>query len=446
MRNTKWRKLNQFFVVSGAGKKQPAFGEFLTDNALDTLEPCEVEIDLVVERGEERNCDKRDLIGQPVKSRMRRFRLTYERFTPLQAFRMIAYKEGAIDAPVGAAFNEVQKLTRTGEVTAGTFTISLSLEGRTGTTKPIAWNASNAAILAAITGQLGTLGKVVHPGDVAVSGDWATAISLTFAKRLGKANLPLVAINNAGLVGGGTVVPTQFTAGDNHKHAARRTADGSKVLFSFATGDKGGSIATQKYGDAVVESIDFTCNPDQTDVSMTVVVAARFNPEEAADFVVPPCVNAPSVKVTDVRIKIASAYQHRDLVNHAVSLNDNVPVKAAFAFDDIDVSAPFVAGNQPTQEFTSEFFADSNNPLYQLALEEYVEGNEVEFLTHFGNPGNRLSIIADETKIKPQAQIDGFSGEADESTVKISGTPFGITDIPVRYEAYLDVATQFCQI
>src|SRR5688500_11855409 len=110
MANTKWRKLNQFFVVSGAGKKQPAFGEFLADNSFDTLEPCAVEIDLVVERGEERNCDKRDLIGQPVKSRMRRFRLTYDRFTPLQAFRMIAYKEGAVDAPVGAAVNEVQKL------------------------------------------------------------------------------------------------------------------------------------------------------------------------------------------------------------------------------------------------------------------------------------------------------------------------------------------------
>ncbi|HEX8289827.1 MAG TPA: hypothetical protein VF556_17730 [Pyrinomonadaceae bacterium] len=450
MGNKRWRKINQFFVVSGIGKKQTAAtadgGTFLADADLDTLEPCEMEMDLVVERGEERNCDGRDLIGQPVKSRMRRFRLTYNRFTPLQAARMLAYKEGAVTAPTGAPANEVQTLSRTGDVTGGTFTISLSLEGRSGSTKPIAYNATTAQILAAITGALGTLGKVIQPGDVTIGGSWGAGITLTFARRLRNANIPLVTINNAAITGGGTVTAAQTTAGDNYFHTIRRSADGSKPHFTFATGDKGGTIATQKYGDAVVESVDFACNPDQTDVQMIVVIASSFNPDEVSDFAVPACVNLPAVKVTDTRIKIAGNFEHRDLVNHAINLNDNVPVKAAFSYDDIDVSSAFVSGDQPTQEFTTEVFGDSDHALHELALNEYVEGNEVEFITHFGNPGNRISVIGDETKIKPQAQLEGFSGEANQSTIKIAGTPFGITDIPVRYEFIGDQSVSFLSV
>lgn len=447
MANSRWRKINEFLALSGIGKKQSGLGVFLADADLDTRENCTVEIDVEVERGAERSCDNRDLTGEPVKSRYRKFRLTYENPTPQQIFRMIAYKEGAVTAPVGTAANEVQTLTRSGTVSSGTFPLSLAnFEGRSGTTKQIPWNATAAQIQAAIVDGAKTLGKIIKPGDVVVSSDWTTGIVMTFAKRLRNANLPLLTVGNGAIIGGGTIVNVQTTAGGNNFHTAQRSADGSKPLFSLATGDQNGSIATRKYGDAAVDSIDFTMNTDQTNIQMAVVICCNFIPEQITGFAVPPCVKLPAVRVEDVRLKIDGGFENRDLVNHAISLNDNVPTKAGFVFDDIDVSAAFVAGDQPTQQFTTEIFGDSSDALYTLAENEYVEGNEVEFITHLGNPGNRVSVIGDETKIKPQGQLSGFSGEANQSTIKLTGTPYAITDIPVRYEAYLDQSAAFLSV
>jgi hypothetical protein len=238
-------------------------------------------------------------------------------------------------------------------------------------------------------------------------------------------------------------VNAQTTAGANKYHTAQRSADGSKPLFSFAMGEKSGSIATRKYGDAVVESVDFNVSSDQTDASMSVVISCNFNPDLPASFTAPACVNLPAIKNTDCRLLINSNYEQRDLVNHSISLNDNVPVEAAFAYDDIDFSNPLERGDQPTQEFTTEIFGDSNHALYVLAENEHIEGNEVPFTTHFGNPGNRVSILAPETKIKPQSNLEGFSGAANQSTVKFTGTPFGITDIPVKYEFTGDQSVGF---
>ena len=443
MANSRWRKINEFLAISGIGKKQSGLGAFLADADLDTRENCQLEIDVEVERGQERSCDNRDLTGEPVKSRYRKFRLTYENPTPLQMFRLIAYKEGAVTAPTGTPGNEVQTLTRTGSVTGGAFPLSVvNYEGRSGTTKLIPFNATPAQIQAAILDQAKTLGKIIKPGDVTVTGDWTAGIVMTFGKRLAKADLPLLIVG-AGVTGGGSVVNTQTTQGGNKLHTAQRSADGGKPLFTLATGDQNGSIATRKYGDAVVDSIDFNVDTSKVNVSMTVVICCNFIPEEVSNFTVPPCIKLPAVRVEDVRLKINGVFENRDLVNHAISLNDNVPVKAGFVFDDIDVSAAFVAGDQPTQNFTTEIFGDSTHPLYALAENEYVEGNEVEFITHFGNPGNRVSVIAEETKIKPQGQIDGFSGEANQSTIKFTGTPYAITDIPVKYEAFLDQSVAF---
>lgn len=564
----RWQKVNQFLVINGAGKIQPALGTFPADAYFDTRENCEIEVDLEIERGKQLNCNNRDIYREPVKRRYRRFRLTYSSPTPLQMFRMIAYKEGAVDAPTGTPANEVQFLSKTGVFTSGSFKLGMALEGRSGASKAISYNNPTVAeVIAAITNQAATLGKIIQPGDITgaggtaqvetnivvgtitatgnipvtvtaagsvalaagktiqvavldtdtasmvggkiraalvadadvnaffiVSGAGATyiltartraandptmnaghangtatgltpslnstdttpgvaqtqfgsGIYLTFAKRLRNANLPLLTVDNSLIVGGGTYSVTQITAGEQNFHAAQRTDDASKVLFALALGNKADSTVTEKYGDAVVESLNFTVDSEQTNVQMQAVICCNFNPDDFTSFAVPACSNLPPVLAVDVRLKIDGIFRNRNLVNHAVNLNDNVPVAAGFGFDDIDVSVPFVAGKEPVQEFTTELFydrADSDSvALRQLALEEFTGDNEVEFITHFGNPGNRVSVIADDAKIKPQSQLDDFAGPAEQSTIKLIGTPYGKTDIPVRFEAYLDTATEF---
>lgn len=445
MANPTWRKVNQFFASSRIGKKQSAFGTFLADEDINWMERCDVEINLTVETSERRSCDGQDIVDEKVRRRRRQFRLTFNDPDPHTKFKYVAWKEGAVTAPTGTVANEVQTLTRSGTVNGGTFPLSLSnFEGRSGTTKQIPYDASPAAIQAAIVDQAKSLGKIIQPGDVAITGNWGTGIVMTFGKRLRNANLPLLTVGNDDIDGGGTIVNTQTTAGGNKYHTAQRSADGSKPLTTFATGDKNGSIATEKYGDAVVSSVDITASNEQTNSKMVVIVDCHFIPEETTEFEVPECVNTLGVEAEDIRLKFNGIFEHRDLVNDSVSLNDNVPLNAAHKFDDPDITSPFVRGNQPSQEFQTELFANADHPLRRLALNQNVSGNHIETIRHYGNPGNRFTIIAPETKIKPQGnQLDDFSGEADESTIKLNGTPYGITGIPVTYEAYIDQTVAF---
>lgn len=443
--NATFRKTNYFLAVPELATKQSAFGTPLLDATIDTRENCTVEIESNLDYGEELSCDQRDIINQPVKTRFRRFRLTFDRFTAKQAFRYLAYKEGATTAPTGTPANQVQTLTRSGTVSGGTFTLALTIEGRTGTTKPIAWDASNSAILAAINARFyGSLGKLVKTGDVAVSGSWGTAISLTFGNRLAKANIPLLVVDATNLTGTTPDIDVAIlTAGANKYHTATRAADGSKALFSIATGELNGAIATRKYGDCVVESVDFNVSSDNTNASMVVLILCPYTNEEITGFSVPPCINGVSVKAEDVRYLIDGVYEQENLVSHKIALNDNIPVNAGFAFFDIDVTREFEAGNKPSQEFTSEIFGKSDHVVYQLAENADVEGNEVATQTHFGNPGHRVSIVAPETKIKPQTSIEGYSTEAKLSTIKFLGTPYGISQNPFSVEYYGDETTQF---
>lgn len=444
MANARFRKLNEFLLTSLIGRMQAAFGMPLLDSALDTLENCEVEMNLEIERGEQKNCDKMFIIGQPVKKRRRQFRFRFTDPTPHQMFKYTAYMTGAVEDPTGIAQNEVQTLTRSGTVDGGAFQLAMTLEGRSGVSKPISWNATNQQILAAIIDQAYSLGKIIKPGDVTVTGVWGTGIILTFGKRLRNANLPALTITGSTITGGGSIVVAQTTAGGNKYHTAQMSADGTKPLFSFAMGDKGGSIANRKYTDAVVSAVDFNTNIEQTNVEMIVTVDCHFVPGEASTIVVPACVNKPAVLATDFRIKFGGTFEQRDLVSDAVTLNDNVPTGAAHAFDDIDITRAFQRGDSPSQDTNTEIFGNSNHPLHALAENEFVEDNEIEVVRHYGNPGNRFTIIAPETKIKPQGnQLEGFSGEMRESTLKLNGTPYGKSGLPVTFEAYLDQTVSF---
>lgn len=91
--------------------------------------------------------------------------------------------------------NEVQSLAATGTVTAGTFTITLAGQ----TTAGIAWNATAAAIQAALVAL-----SNVDLGDVVCTGGPmpGTAVVATFGGQYAGDNMALMTVNSAGLTGG----------------------------------------------------------------------------------------------------------------------------------------------------------------------------------------------------------------------------------------------------
>jgi hypothetical protein len=96
--------------------------------------------------------------------------------------------------------NEVQTLSTTGTVTAGTFTITWNGQ----TTTAIAWNANAATVLAALEAL-----SNIAVGDVAVTGGPlpATPVVVTFTGNLGVSNVVAMTTTDT-LTGGSTAVAT----------------------------------------------------------------------------------------------------------------------------------------------------------------------------------------------------------------------------------------------
>jgi hypothetical protein len=113
-----------------------------------------------------------------------------------------------IYAGTGTNTNAVQTLTSTGTPTGGTWTATWNGQ----TTAPIAYNASAAAALTALTA-LSNIGTSVNLATG--GGALPTAVTVTFQGELGNQVIPLMTTNSTGLTGGTTpaITPTTTTPG-----------------------------------------------------------------------------------------------------------------------------------------------------------------------------------------------------------------------------------------
>lgn len=418
MANTSIRLIQQFLAMSPTGKQQSAKDVPLLDADLSSREKCTVSVADVVDRSTIFDCEGVFVDDEITKTRIKRFTFDYAAVTPQILARWAGYFFGAAAAPTGTLANEVQTLTRTGTVSGGTFTISLTLEGRTGISQPIAWNATAAAVQAALVKVGASIGQLIKAGDIVVSGDPATGIIITFQGRLANANLPMLVVNSASLTGGGSVTVAQTTAGDAKYIPFTRSTSDVKPLFSFALGFKTGSLATEKYYNAVCESFNPTLNRSG-DVSLQVTVLANYDPEEVAGFTVPVCVNYTPLATADCRVQINGAWETLDVFAESITLNDNVPVDAdTFGFDSVDPDV-LERGDQPSYAITGTVFGVKSDPLGLIVAAE----GKAEHITHFGQPGNRFSLIAPALKFKPQSNSRQFAGARNRSVIAFDGVP-----------------------
>jgi hypothetical protein len=423
--NATWRAINQFAAFSGQGKKQAAFDNFMDLADLDTRDACLIEQNDEVTRREEFDCDGVKLVNEPIDRRFVQFRLTYEKINGQIAARFKAYEQGVAAASTGAAANEVVTITRNGTVSGGDFTISLTFEGKTGTTDAIAYDASNATILAALlkkTGSTTAMGKLLKAGDVAVSGTWGTAITLTYGGRYANTNMTELTTVDTNLTGGGSLDVATTTPGDSELHAISQSTDGSLPLFCMATGDKLGSTATRVYGNCAVESVNFNF-PESGNVQMVVVINATYVPESSVSFSVPACVNIRAMKVSDCKFKIDSVFQGENVYTAAMTSNNNIPVEAAFSLDDIDTTEAWQRGDRPTQSKTYTICGNENHVLNVLAEAEETLDNEVEDVAYLGIPGDRLTITAPDAKIYFQQSRIGFVGPLRKRAMNLVASP-----------------------
>lgn len=440
MANNPKRLINSFIAINGAGKQQTAWDTPMLDADLNYRLKAAIEVSETVDRTTIFDCEGRDIDDEAINTRLKRFTLTMNAVTSQILALFGAYYFGTAAAPTGTPANEVQTLTRTGTVSGGIFTISLTMEGRTGLTAAIAWNATISEIGAALIKTGTSIGKLIKAGDVAVTGDWTTGIVLTFQGRLANADLPLVVIDATNLTGttpGIAVAGT--TAGANKFHALTRSTSDVKPKFSFALGYKNSGLATEKYYNGVVETFNPTLNRGG-DVSLTVGIIANYEPLEVAGFVVPACENFAPLKTSDCRVRINSNWETLDIFSESYTLNDNVPVDAdTFGFDSTDPDA-LERGDNPSYQIAAQIFGAKGDALDIIAAAE----NKVEYITHFGMPGTRFSLISGNTKIKKQANSRQHAGARNRSVIAIDATPHrDSANPPIRAEAHLSQTTAF---
>lgn len=561
MANTRQVLTDRFVAFSGIGKKQTGFGTPLANSDLDTRDKCTITREEVPDRRVYMDCRGEDPVDTKIQSRFARYTFDYAEVTPQIIARWTAYKEGASAAPTGTPANEVQTLTRNGTVSGGTFTLALTLEGRTVTTKPIAWDATSTAIAAALTA---ARMKFIEPGDVTITGGtlqvetatavgnissagdlavtvtaagmpnspkqvgvavldtdddgtaiaakiraalaldadvsaffdisgatdqiiltakaaaandatmnialengtaagltedltsadttagvagtgWgATGMTLTFANRLGKTNLPLLTVDNTLITGGGTIDAAQVTPGDQNYHAMTRSTSRVKPYVTFAMGWDTVTDRVEKYADYAVDSVTPSGTLDG-DVSLQVVMVGPW-PEDSleAAFDIPECVNIDPLQTKDCRIQIDGNWETTDINSINLGSNDNVPTDrlSAFGFDGMDIER-LERGRQPTNTFSAAIFGSETDPIYQLALNERTE-DPVAVNVHFGMPGNRCSWHFPKVQVYFQTNRLGSAGEAQYSVINIEGLPLkNANNPPFNSTAYLDQATAF---
>ena len=441
MSNTPQRLKNRYLAMSPVGKIQSAPSVGILDADITKRHKCTITQEEVILRTEQRDCKGQDIVEEIIQTRGLRFTFAYEEVDPQTIAMWAAYFLGSSAYTAGTPADEVQTLTRSGTVSGGTFTIALTLEGRTVVSDPIAFDATNAEIQAALTA---TKMKFVQPGDVVVTGTWGTAITLTFGGRLAKANLALVVIGATGLTGSTPGIDVaSVTNGEQHYFEIERSADDDKVRFSFVLGWTNVTNRAEKYVGFACES--FTENLDRRqNVKLSVSVVGPWSPELLTSFSIPACVSPTAALTADCKIMIDSNWETTDVQTAVDTLNDNVPVDAdaAFGFDDVDIQ-DLERGDQPAYSRSASIFGSEVDHLYDLALNERTQ-DPVDYTTHIGMPGNRFSLISDLTKIKFQTNRLGSAGTLNKSTINIDGTPYGDgVDAPVRAEAYLDQAVNF---
>jgi hypothetical protein len=187
---------DRFIAFSGIGMIQVDKDTPLADADIDTRHKCQITLEDVITRRDDRDCEDVDLTGQPILTRYRRVRLSYPAITPQLLAFWLAYYLGAASAPTGSPQNEIQTLSRSGTVSSGYFTLALTLEGRTATTTPLAWNATATEIENALTA---ARMKWIQPGDVSMSAGTKQVETATAAGNISTSGNLTVTVTAAGM-------------------------------------------------------------------------------------------------------------------------------------------------------------------------------------------------------------------------------------------------------
>lgn len=357
------------------------------------------------------HCNGIDIIEEKIGSQFSRWSFGFPASAQLIAgFAAMSY--GAAQAPTGAPQDEVQTVLNAA-ATAGTFTLTLSLEGRVGTTKPIAFDATAADVRAALEAI-----APIESGDITVTGTLSAGFVVTFIGRLAKADVSAMTFNGGALTGG-TLSVTETTKGANKFHAIARAAGVAMKTTSFIIGFEGDATPPLLHKGFGVDAL-IVEGSAQEDLTCSVELVGSAETEEVLSFVVPVCTTINPIEMKDCRAVLDGNFINAELERVRFERRNNIPVgKGAFPWDSPDIALLW-RGSKPTEQFTLGFYGSRGDANYTIAANRQKKPFELRL----GNPGDRCSIIAPNTLIELADADLTFDNGLRRSVVNVIAQPF----------------------
>lgn len=383
------------------------------------------------------DCSGEYLIARDLTSRLKRLRFSFNPNAQMLA-GWLAMAYGAAAAPSGTPADETQTLTV--DATGGTFTISFSHEGLTGTTEAIAYNATAATVQAALNAIRSVRQGTQNAANIAASGTLAGGMTLTFQNKLAKTNVGLLTTNAGSLTGGAsTATIAPGTAGANKLHTITRSTSDQPPQTSLIYGFDGDSTNPKKIKNVVVNEITITGSVrGRVTVELDLISTWPF---DAGVYSAPACINFAPITTKDCRLLINSAYYAETLRDFRFTYSNNIITgDDSFPFDDIDAIRLEKADR--TSSFTFTVLGSDGDTLYDLGETEPEE----DVTLHIGPGGDRVSIIAPSTKLIVSDPDIIFVGDASRSAYTIDGTPFldeALSNTPDYIEARIAQTVQY---
>lgn len=427
------RKL--FLAFNSEFKRQTSFGIARLLSEIDARQPQETPTfpSLVITREQTRDCGGEYIISEDITSRLRRLQFS---FFPdaknLAGWLALAYGSAAISA----ATKQNTKFDIISTATGGQFYITFDYDGIISSSELIQYNATAGQLKTALEKMRG-----IKAGNVQVTGtDLLGGLVIEFIGRLAGANIPVstFTINDIGLTGG-TVTPSLNQAGANNVHTiTRNDIDNQPPLSTFVIGFDGDTYPLL-IKNAVVNSVTIT-GQLRGRVQCEVDIVASAENITATGFTAPACINTKPIKTADCRVEVEDVFPFIDLLREfRFSYSNNILTgDDPFPFDDID--AIRLERGDRTSELSLVVYGSRGDTLYNIAESELQK----EVKLHIGEPGQRVSVIAPETKLKLQDTPIAFAGEANRSVIQLTGLPlFAGAGTPDSVSARLDFATAF---
>lgn len=364
---------------------------------------------LVPFREETRDCTGEHVIIERLTGKIARFTFAFD-LTAKLAAGWFAYLQGVAAAPTGTPADETQTLAF-GGATDGVFKLSLSFEGLSGTTEAIAFDASNAAIKAALESV-----RPIKTGNVNVTG--TTTKTITFTGDLAKANIPLLTVSDDTTDGSGVTI-TAGTNGDNKLHAITRTATERPPLFSLIECFDDGAGNAKKYKNLVLN--DWTVNlPRRGKATLTVVAFGDPDPIALTGYSVPACVAQDPIRTADCRVKVGADWITDDLREVTYTESNNLDVSEdALRFD--GVTPDRLERGDRTASVNILSLGNPSDAMFQFAAAE--DSAFAAFQLALGVPGERLTIYAPNTQFRLEDSLVEFVGTRNKSAFRLIGRP-----------------------